>query len=151
MLSVLQTINALSQSLPAFSASYYVRSLRDDEPIPQFGPHNVADHPLSQRKWIWVAYDKLTDRPVALLAACPMHGPTVMLCRVYSCVTAGVLVPLFRKTLADCYSRGYTQYAVFLDGNEESNRKLFRLVMRAGGIKLGDNYILAAGPTLVNR
>ena len=114
MIEILRLLNEVSQGMARHSSSYYVRALDAYDPIPSFA---IADFPspLTMKDWIWVAFSSSNDQPLALIAACPMHG-LAFLVRAHAIDSAprSVFVGLLRKLLADLLSRGYTRYAVCL-------------------------------------
>lgn len=150
MIEVLRLLHEMETSAPRHSGSYYVRSLDRNEDIPQFG-HDIINSPLAQRDWIWIAFSSLTDEPLALIAASPMHG-VAMFVRAYAIDKAprSVFVGLFRKSLADIHKRGYTQYAAYLDLSRPEEAKIARLVRKAGGLEKG-NQTLFHGSTDISR
>lgn len=147
MIEVLRLLHELEQSNSRFSTSYYVRHLDKLEPIPQFG-HDIPDSPLSQKDWVWVAYTSNNDQPAAILIAAPVQG-VAFLMRAYATDSApsSIFVGLLRKVLADIHSRGYTKYITFLSTDRKEEAKLARLVIRAGGAKVGDCTLLAGDIT----
>ena len=150
MIEVLQLLHEIEQSAPRQSRSYYVRSLGPHEPIPLTSGTGIPDSPLAQRDWIWVAYSYLTTEPLAILIAAPMQG-VAMLLRLYAIEIAppSVFVGLFRKSLADILSRGYTKYGVFLNPKEKYATQLLRLVKKTGGETIPGEFTLVYGPTAI--
>lgn len=151
MIEVLRLLHELEQSNSRFSTTYYVRHLDKLEPIPQFD-HGIPESPLANREWIWVAYSTKDDSPLAILLAAPIHN-VAMLLRAYATEVApkSIWVGLFRKSLADILSRGYTTYAVWLSPKRKHEVKLARLIEKVGGIKLDHDITLYHGPTDISR
>jgi hypothetical protein len=150
MIEVLRLLHETAQANSRYSRSYYVRHLYETEPIPQFG-HGIPDSPLAQRDWVWVAYDYSTDKPIAILVAAPMQGIAYLM-RLYAIetVTKSPLPGLLRKSLADISNRGYTRFAVSLSMDREEERKLARLIEKAGGEKVS-SFIMYQGPTDIGK
>ncbi len=144
MIEALKLLHELSESLSSRCGTYSIRHLYPDEPIPQFG-HDFPSSPLQQPEWVWIA-EKL-DQPIAILITSPMQG-VVMLLRIYVTNNApkSTLLSLFRKSLADMQSRGYTQYAVFLDRDQAQCKKLLKIATKAGAKVIEGNHVLVAGP-----
>lgn len=151
MIEVLRLLHELEQSNSRFSTTYYVRHLDKLEPIPQFD-HGIPESPLANREWIWVAYSTKDDSPLAILLAAPIHN-VAMLLRAYATEVApkSIWVGLFRKSLADILSRGYSQYAVFLDMNTEICRKLHSIALKAGATEINGSHAFITGPTDIRK
>lgn len=144
MIEALRLLHELSDTLSTKCGSYTIRHLYPDEPIPQFG-HGFPSSPLQQPEWVWIAERDST--PLAILITAPMQG-VVMLLRIYVKDNSpnSILVGLFRKSLADMYSRGYTKYVVFLDKDQPECKKLLKIATKAGATVVEGNHILASGP-----
>ena len=151
MIEVLRLLNEVSQGMARHSSSYYVKSLDKYDPIPSFARADFPSH-LTMKEWIWVAYSSTNDQPVALIAACPMHG-LAFLVRMSAIDDAprSVFVGLLRKILADCLSRGYTRYAVCLSGERDVERQLASIVVKAGGRVVQRDMTFYDGPTDIGR
>lgn len=147
MIEVLRLLNEVSQGMARQSSTYYVRCLDKYDSIPYFA---IADFPspLTMKDWIWVAYSSTNDQPLALIAACPMHG-VAFLVRMSATPSASkaVFVGLLRKLLADLLSRGYTQYAVCLSNDKKAEVKLTTILKKAGGRAIQSNLTFFSGPT----
>lgn len=145
MIEALRLLHELSDTLATKCGSYTVRHLYKDEPLPQFG-HGIPTSPFQQSEWIWIA--EVGNQPVAILITSPMQG-SVMLLRIYATKASpkGVMVGLFRKSLADMQSRGYTQYGVFLDRDQGECKKLLKIAIKAGAKVVEGNHVLVTGPT----
>ena len=150
MIEVLRLLHDMEQSATRYSNSYYCRCLDKTESIPQFG-HGIPDSPLSQRDWIWIAYSSTTDEPLAILVASPMQQVAILV-RAYGIPSAprSVFLGLLRKCLADILSRGYTRYVTMLSLERKEEAKLARLVIKAGGSKVG-NCTLFTGETDISK
>jgi len=133
MVEVLQLLRQLGERSQRYCGPYYVRTLEDDEPIPQFG-HGIPNSYLISRKWTWLAVSSDTFQPLAILFAAPTLN-FVTLLRIYATNTAprSILLGLFRKSLADIHQRGYTHFIVYLSEDTEVEKGLARLVKRIGG------------------
>lgn len=149
MIEVLQLLHNLSSHSTRYSATYYVRHLDKDEPVPL--ECGIPDSNLIQRDWIWVAYSSTTDQPLAILVAAPCQG-LAFLMRMYGteASTTSVWVGLLRKSMADMYSRGYTKYAVPLSLSKPIEAKLARIIKRAGGSEAGE-HVIFHGPTDIGK
>jgi hypothetical protein len=147
MIEILRMLNNISQGMPRQSSTYYVRSLDRYDTIPPFAAKDFPS-PLTMKEWIWVAFSSTTDQPLALIAACPMHG-VAFLVRVNAISSAprSVFVGLLRKLLADLLSRGYTQYAVCLSSERETEAKLIDILKKAGGRVIQEKLTFYTGPT----
>lgn len=136
MLEVLKLLNdsmGFKVEYPRLCAGFYIRCLDKDDPLPSF-KHGLPDTPLTQKEWIWVAFREKDNKPIALIAAAPLHG-IVLLVRIYATDEApkSIGVGILRKLLADSRDRGYTRYAVHLDLSLDNEARLARIVKRAGG------------------
>jgi len=149
MLEVLQLLHQQSESIPAYCGSYYIRTLIKGEALPDLG-QQIPDSHLIQHDWIWLAYNRYNDKPVAMFVTAPAHGIVILL-RIYAIKSAPktVLVGLFRKSLAAMSSRGYTRYASFLDESRPAEASLIDILKKAGGISAGGCHIMVTGPTAI--
>lgn len=148
MLDILRMLNesmGLKTDHPRICGSYYVRPLDKDEPLPDFN-HGLPDTPLTQKEWIWVAFGARDNKPLALIAAAPLHG-IVLLVRIYAIDSAptSIAVGMLRKLLADSKDRGYTRYALHLDLRLDNEARLARIVLKSGGSKVSE-HTLFHGP-----
>lgn len=151
MIEVLRLLHAQAEATPAYCGSYYVRHLYSDESLPAF-EKVLIDSPLIQRDWIWVAYHRYTEIPLAILIACPCQG-VALLCRIHAIKTApkSILVGLLRKSLADILGRGYTRYAVYLDPNREAESSLIDIAKKSGAVNMGGSHVMLCGSTDTGR
>jgi hypothetical protein len=149
MLEVLQLLHQQSEAIPSYHGSYYIRNLCQGERLPDIG-QGIPDSGLIQREWIWIAYNRYTDEPLAMFVTAPAHG-IVMLLRIYAIKSSpkSVLVSLFRKSLAAMSNRGYTRYVSFLDEARPAEAKLIDILKRAGGISAGGCHVMVTGPTAI--
>ena len=147
MLEVLQLLHAQSSSIPTYHGSYYIRNLDKDEPLPNLG-QEIPNSNLVQPEWIWLAYNRYDDKPLAMLVTAPAHG-IVMLLRIYSVKVApkSVMVGLLRRSLAAMSSRGYTRWVSFLDEARATEASLIDIAIKAGATSAGGKHIMLTGPT----
>lgn len=145
MLDILGTLQRLESHLELHSGPFTVRCLEPGDKLPDL-PHKLPDLACIQREWIWVASEG--DRePSAMLVAAPVHN-LVFLSRLVTstCASAAILVPLFRKALADMRLRGYTGYVVCL-GNNPIERKLAKLAKHSGARVIEQSCMMLSGST----
>lgn len=149
MIEALKLLHELSDTLTIDCGPFTVRHLYKDEPLPQFG-HGIPTSPLQQNEWIWIA--EMYNDPVGILVACPMQG-IAFLMRIYAIKGApkSILVGLFRKALADIYSRGYTSYATYLDESRPEEASLIRIARRAGATVVNSKHVAVGGPTDIRK
>lgn len=145
MIDLLATLQRMESRVSKRSGEIIVRSLSVGEPLPAL-PHGLPDLPCIQREWIWVA-GKVDEEPMAMLVAAPVHN-LAFLSRLVTgdCATAAVLVPLFRKALADMHLRGYTGYVVCL-GDNPTEQRLARIAKKAGATVIDPHCTMLTGPT----
>jgi hypothetical protein len=147
MLEVLQLLHAQAETIPAYCGSYYVRHLNKGEKLPDLG-QQIPDSHLVQHEWIWLVYNRFTDKPLAMLVTAPAHG-IVMLLRIYATKLSprAAMVGLFRKSLAAMSNRGYSRYVCFLDEARDNEASLIDIAKRAGATSAGGKHIMVTGPT----
>jgi hypothetical protein len=118
-----------------------VRTLRDDEPMPQ---HLRTGFEAMQvdRQWAWVA--EKDGQIIGILLAGSCHG-LIYLMRL--CVKKGsspmVVRALIEKTRQDCSARGFKGYFFHLDPTVD--QKLLRACRKYGGLQLQTPQVILVG------
>lgn len=148
MIEVLKLLHAMTDLSITDCGGYTVRHLTPEERLLDFG-HGYPDTPLTQKEWIWIA--EVHETPVAVIIAAPTQG-IVQVLRIYATKEAPktVFVGLLRKFLADIRSRGYAKFLVFLSSERDEERRIARIITKAGGSKFLDKVDGYCGDTKVD-
>ena len=118
-----------------------VRNLHVDDVIPErfkigFDLLGKLDHP-----WVWVV--ERHGEIEGVLVASPCHG-MAMIYRLMCDGPVSSLTKLLRGFLRDIRQLGFVGYMTFLDPERKVERKLMKVIKRAGGQQVGELHAIMA-------
>lgn len=120
-----------------------IRTLYPDEPLPEslFVGFKKLDN-----DWVWVAENG--GKIVGTLLGVPAHGLFLVL-RIAgeSDAPKTWALQILRRAFADVYVRGLTGFIAFIGTDTVSERKLFSISKRIGGVALDARILFFGGNT----
>jgi hypothetical protein len=123
----------------------HARLLRQGETIPASLEAGFELLGQLDRDWIWILESQREIK--GILLACPCHGAAFIwrIAIEHDVDNVGV-VRLLRRFLSDLKKRGVKGYLTIVDAQVATQKRLARVIEKAGGTEVGQ-YTLMVGPT----
>jgi len=121
-----------------------VRTLREDEPMPQHLGTGFEGMPV-MNSFCWIA--EKDGRIIGILMAAPCHGLIFIVRLRIEAGHPSVATLLFRHCMRDSKAMGFIGYFSYIDPQRETEAALIPMCIRAGGIQVTQLQIPLVGST----